>query len=227
NWTGAGGVNRQFSETDAWQTKGFTTTTTDNSLSFVVGFALQSYVNGNFPHKFLGGRLAALDKPGVQGGTVNGSQAYSCDVMSRVWEQARCQNFDAIAAQDGFRDFNWYEDPNNDPRKLPATLSSCKALTDSNKALGQNTLKEAYDLALKAAFNGNKDMFALAAADDTDPNGNPYKTDDVKTYFDLILPDKCSDKPIQTGVKITRGGASSDDAVCPNPGCSLTGGNCQ
>jgi hypothetical protein len=228
-----GGINRPFSETDAWQTIGFSTTSTDESLNNVVASALATYIDSNYPHKFLGGRLTIPDnKPnGSTMAHVDPSGNYACDNMARIWEQARCQNFDSVADQDGFRDFLWYADQNNDPRKFPGgTIKSCKDLTGTGTSgtghAIDNPLAQAYQLTLKEAFNGNQAMFVIPAADDKDPDGTMYKKDDVKTYFDLILPDKCSPTAIKTGVKVFRNGSSTDDAICPNPGCSYSGGKC-
>jgi hypothetical protein len=135
--TNIGGINRPFSETDAWQTTGFSLTSTDTSLSFYVAKALGPYIDSNFPHHFLGGRLTALpatkpDGMATMSNVVGGP--YTCDVMAKVWEQARCQNFDAIPAQDGFRDFFWYGDEaTNDPRKPPDGLLSCPAIMAAAK----------------------------------------------------------------------------------------------
>jgi hypothetical protein len=217
------GLSRQFSETGAWETEGFTTTTTDDALTQVVGLALISYLQRNFPdpQPFLGGRLTINPDRGWNG-TVDGGSAYNCNVMARVWEAAKCQNFDTrtgTPGNDGFRDFLWYSA--NDPRNLPSALTQCQAPAD------------VYAIALADAFNGNQAMFVLPAASDTNPDGAPYLKDDVKTYFNLILPDACA-AAIPTGVKIRRGSgnttnpgtATSDDMICPNPGCSLVGGSC-
>ncbi len=230
NWAGTGGTDRQFSETQVWQTIGFTQTTTDDSLTNVVASALSTYIDGNFPHKFLGGRLTIpAEKSDTTGHTsgldkVVGGKYAPCDKMARVWEQAKCQNFDSIAQDDGFRDFNWYADQNNDPRKRPKELKWCKDLNTT--AMG-NPLGDTYNLTLKEAFNGNQAMYVIPENDDKDPDNQLYKTDDVKTYFDLILPDSCSGQPIPTGLKTTHANGSTDDSICPNPGCSFIGGSCQ
>lgn len=214
------GINRPFSETDAWQTIGFDTTTTDQSLTQTVALALAAYIDGNFPHQFLGGRLTIpAPKPnGMTMAAVTGG-AYTCDVMAQVWEQARCQNFNAITGQDGFRDFLWYSQ--NDPRVLPTQLTSCKAMA------GSSNLPALYTLDLNEAYNGNQNMFVLPAGVDGDPDNTRYAIDNVQSYFNLILPDACSPAYIPTGVRIFRNGASTPDGICPNPGCALTGGTCQ
>jgi hypothetical protein len=186
--------------------------------------------------------------------SVDGGSSYNCDLMAQVWEQARCQNFDSIPAQDGFRDFLWYADQKNDPRVLPPGLQACNKLTGTGTGTTgtgyalDNPLQKAYTLTLNEAFNGNQDMFVIPAAADTDPDGTLYKKDDVQSYFNLILPDECSPTAILTGVRIFRGNASTTsgptggsatptttpglpDGICPNPGCSYvisgTTGSCQ
>jgi hypothetical protein len=71
-------------------------------------------------------------------------------------------------------------------------------------------------------------MFVIPESQDKDPDGVLYQTDNVQTYFNLILPTTCSPTPIQTGVTIYRNttGSTTTDAICPNPGCSYTGSTC-
>lgn len=219
-----GGLGRQFSETRAWDTDGFSETSTDQALTNVVASALKTYLDGNFPkpQKYLGGRLD-IEPDRANVGTVNGDTDYNCAEMARVWEAARCLNFQDgdHAEKDGFRDFFWYRD--NDPRDLPGDpIKSCKALNTG--------LPDVYDTNIKEAFNNKQTNFVLPAADDKNPDGTPYEADDVKSYFDLILPGACGNggNPIPTGVTIRRGGnAGQADGVCPNPGCSLVGGRCE
>ena len=229
---GGGGLNRQFSETDAWGTIGFNTTTTDQALSNVVGQALQSYLTGQFgtvaaAQPYLGGR-DTTDVPNHAVGTVNGGTAYNCTEMAKVWEAARCMDFNANPMQhvlpatpgvgaDGFRDFFWLQA--NDPRNLPPGLTACTPPTTS------------YTTNLADAFNGNATMFVMAATDDKDPDGTPYTKDDVQTYLKLILPNgvtpatSCA-PAIPTGISIHRTSGTTLDYICPNPGCSLIGGAC-
>jgi hypothetical protein len=218
-----GGLNRQFSETDAWTTAGFSDTSTDDALNNVVASALINYLEGNFPdpQPYLGGRID-MDpvRPGAN--PVNGGE-YNCTVMAEVWEKARCQNFAADRPDlDGFHDFFWYV--NNDPRDLPHGLGACTA-----DAATRTALITKYAENLDEAFNRKQDNFVIPDGEDNPPDATPYTIDDVQSYFDLILPGACANAGayIPTGVTIRRGGAAgTPDGVCPNPGCSLVGGTC-
>ncbi len=207
-----GTLPRQFSETDKWATDGFDETSTDKALTSVVASALSAYIDSNFPHTFMGGRLDFPDKPnGDDMGEVDGGVDYECDTMARVWTAARCLNFAARADEDGFHDFFYMRD--NDPRNLPEEFEACDAPVAN------------YNTALKEAFNNKQNMFVLAAGDDNPPDGTPYLTDDVQSYFNLIMPGACA-AAIPTGVTIRRGGGDVADMVCPNPGCSYNGATC-
>ncbi len=216
----ANSVHYPFSETDEYQQpKFFSKTSTDESLTWVVGLALAAYIDGNFPNPYLNGRLNFPSKP--SGGFlayINGFAGYSCDEMARIWEQAKCQNFNNIPGQDGFRDFLWYADINNDPRKLPTQLQSCASLT-------QSAVQNIYQLALNEAYNGNQALLVVPEDKDKDPDGGVYQTDTpTEAYFNLILPNTCAGAPIPTGIKYkASGGGTTDDMVCTNPGCSYDG----
>lgn len=222
------GLNRQFSETDQWETSGFSQTSTDQALSNVVGQALNSFLNQNFNHSALGGRLSSIDLSAQHSASVNGNQAYDCDVMARVWELARCQNFAQRTAQDFFYDFNYYME-NDDPRNLPPGLESCTQLAggSDNQALGRSQLQEAYNMAIGIAFNQEQDKFVMPASGDGNIDETPYETDNVQTHFNLILPDQgCEGEPIPTGIEVVRGGQTFPDKVCPTPGCTFDGQSC-
>ncbi len=207
-----GTMRRQFSETDVWDTDGFDDESTDRALTAVVSSALATYIDSNFPHTFIGGRLGLPAKPnGDDMSTVDGGQDYECETMAKVWEAARCLNFGARADEDGFHDFFFMRD--NDPRNLPDELAAC------NAPVGP------YNTALKEAFNNRQAMFVLPTAADTAADGTPYAIDNVLSYFNLIMPGACA-APIPTGVIIRRNGRDVNDAVCPNPGCTYNGATC-
>lgn len=213
-------LKRPFSETDEWKTTGFSGTSTDEALSKVVGQALKSYLDQNFKHTALGGRLS-VDLASTHVDTVTSDGKYSCDIMKQVWELARCQNFMA-RKEDGFYDFEYYK--SNDPRNLPSGYAACSA----GSAMTKDTLSEAWDLAMKIAFNQQQAKFVMPAGDDGKLDETKYKVDEVKTHLDLIMPENCSDvKPIRTGLMVTRGDSEHPDMVCPAPGCTFDGGACK
>lgn len=217
------GVNRQFSESTQWGTgNGFGPETTDQALSWFVGTALASYLTANFEHSFLGGRLEDItvreadyfENPAE----VKGEQNYNCDVMARVWEAARCLNFNERDGGnfDGFYDFKHYAET-EDPRNLgEPVVNACQS----------GSLAGLYNSMMREAFNDKQDAFVQPAGDDLpQANNTRYVVEDVMTYFDLILPRDCG-APIPTGVKIRRNGADTDDFVCSNPGCTYNGSSC-
>lgn len=92
------------------------------SLDKVVFSALQTYINGNFGHDFLGGRAQNLSSenkdsqlvppvPGVEEG-------YLCNTMANVWQAAKCANFidnEDFENTDGFYPFETIQGHNGTP----------------------------------------------------------------------------------------------------------------
>lgn len=209
--------DRPFSESARWLTTGVNESSTDSALSNVVGSALSNYLSQNFPHTFLNGRTNAdYSLSGVSGA------AYSCGMMARVWDAAKCKNFFDDISVDAFFDFPKYA--STDPRKYPPTSAACTPPGGINTALG-------------IAFNTKQASHTLNPENPYDPAA--YTEDPVKTYLDKILPKgvkgtTCAD-PIYTGVIVVRKDFNPPkykDAVCPNPGCSYkptseTEGKCE
>jgi hypothetical protein len=110
------GIN-MFSETQRWGVI-LQPTSLDSALQRMVGAAAQQYVQANFGHSFLGGR-SGTDyslQPVTPGG-------YSCDMMLKVWKEAKCMNFVPNPNEDGFYTFEQYRD-NPDHRYLPTRCGS-------------------------------------------------------------------------------------------------------
>ena len=236
----------QFSETQRWgEIPGLESTTQDSALGRLILTGLVSYIEENFPHRFLGGR-AADDTIDYVPGSGNGdhilstnaqapsSYTYTCNRMRIVWEAAKCMNFfdRATAAgpvtenHDGFYDFRWYN--TNDPRQLP---------TGSGFAACTIPAGDPYNFAEMEpiSFNTRQDMYVLATENPNDATA--YNRDNLVTFLDFILPvgvaptTACITTPIQTGIQVNRrmSGGQYPDAVCPNPGCYLTanGASCE
>lgn len=84
-------------------------------LNSIVLGPTRNYLNSNFNHSMLGGRT------NINYNVPNSLSAgnYSCNMMDRIWMQAKCMNFIHQTSHDGFFTFNQYA--NNDFRTLPTT----------------------------------------------------------------------------------------------------------
>lgn len=113
-----------FSETTRWGTL-LPSDSMDKALEKLVGTAFRSYLTSNFeesadgPYDLLGGRLndEQIDYDSSKGGPwknpiVGGT--YSCDIMKKVWMQAKCMDLIDDDEEDGFFTFTEYQ---NDPDK--------------------------------------------------------------------------------------------------------------
>lgn len=109
-----------FSDTNAWpaavQKRGCLANgqCLDLALQDVTHRALLGYLQANFSHNYLGGRMAGGGAP--SGLSIIGGGDYVCDAMIRVWEKSKCYGF-AQEAPDGFLTFE--EHRANDPRRYP------------------------------------------------------------------------------------------------------------
>lgn len=101
-----------FSETNRWG--GTPPTDMRDALNNLVQDARHEYIDANFDHSLLGGR-ASFNYPNAS--SLSGS-SYSCNIMQRVWEAAKCMDFIDNAANDGFFTFAEYAS-GSDKRFLP------------------------------------------------------------------------------------------------------------
>ncbi|NCT41436.1 MAG: hypothetical protein GW778_07240 [Alphaproteobacteria bacterium] len=159
-----------FSETQRWSPAPIPVGHMKTSLEALISNALVSYDNANFNASLLGGRLTASggwggSAPSEASGDAYafessiGSGAYACDIMQAVWQKAKCLNFVAIAASDGFFTFDDYASGND--KRFPA--GSCASV---------------------ASEFGTKIDEALPPAGAT----TPWERDPVKTKFEDFFP---------------------------------------
>ncbi len=199
-----------------------TPATLNLALGRTVGVALQKYINQNFDHDFLGGHLTDLNYEPA--GTIDGG-TYECSMMQEVWERTQCLNFNSDTLNEDFFDFPKFAD--YDPRDQPYGMCNADSGSDTTK----QDYKDLVNLALDVAFNGREENYTLNPENPDDDE--LYEEDDVKTFFDRILPYgsptgtstpvTCS-PPIKTGITVGAStGTPYPDAVCPNPGCHYTG----
>lgn len=177
----------------------------NKALEQLVLTSLKSYLEANFhgsTKKYLGGRASTeRDDPGTD--VPDGS--YSCDVMDKVWKEAKCYDFQK-EAQDGFFTFKDYAEGTQEWRKYPVACSEPTSMyTSSMTAAGIN-------------------------ADSGGTNAAPWQFDATKTYYEYFDPAQCGSKPaIPTGVQVfLNDDTPYDEKVCIQPGCHyVPSGGCQ
>lgn len=135
----------------------------NNSVNNVVINPATDYLNANFSHDFLGGRASGL--------SVDTS---SCNVMNLVWEAAKCMNFMANPAEDGFFSFETYAG-SDDKRFLPTRCSAISSRWNTNITEASAAPDDDIEMFL--------DLFAPTACADPIPTGvmisQPKRTPDL------------------------------------------------
>lgn len=178
----------------------------DNAISTLTLSATKDYVDQNYSYEMLGGR-PTLPKDDISNTVSNAP--YFCDMLTSVWEYAKCDNFaagdDAVLSLETLAGLN--------PRTEPLACSG-----NAPHAIEQGHL----DLA------DNKDFDYVSF----DPviymrDGAPSATLDFFTTGDECLP------PVETGVSMRIVETEKDvagnentiseyiypDKICPTPGC--------
>lgn len=205
----------------------------EKALEYVVASALPVYQKAGFDHSLLGGRGEYMNlSPSTSDtftGSVDYSQAYNCDIMSKVWKTAKCANFvdnsnfettdgfypfETIKANGSGSDVAGYADTIKETRKWPANLSCAGS---SSAPAGGATIPASlgaggtWQTQLTLAENKGDNLYKFA-----NPLGEIFMDVGEK-----LEPGSCGRAGIKTGVKvITSNGQSHDDGVCTNPGCT-------
>jgi hypothetical protein len=181
-----------FSETSRWgNVIAPLTTAMDNALNGLVAPSLISYLTANFSNAYLGGRGPASYKASTIGGG-----AYNCSEMNKIWQSAKCYNFQTLP-QDGF--FTFEEHSKEDKRLLP---TAC-VMTPEFQTVWTDQIKQ-------AGLN---------------PEAAPtWPFDKVEVYYDKLKPEQCENStPLPTGVTVTSNNeglpASWPEKICIIPGC--------
>lgn len=184
----------------------------DSAINNLVISSLQPYISANFSSSTqLSGHSAAASIPSPTISNMGAPMTYSCDIMYRVWNAARCMNFISYPEYDGFYTFQEYVDPlNADVRHLPVACSVAAPVPTA---------------ATKAAYGTN-----LAVA----LTSGPWSNDPIQTFFNLTGPQNfgstpcsgncaCSGTPIPTGIEVFRSGGVTpiryDEHICLQAGC--------
>ncbi len=211
------------------------------SLDKVVYSALQTYINGNFGHDFLGGRAQKLTignkdsqlvppVPGVEEG-------YLCNTMANVWQAAKCANFidnDAYKNTDGFYPFKTIKGHNGTPAVAGYdSIQETRLFPTSCASLGGPPGGGGYGHNLGPAGTW---LDQIALANNVAGNGElyPFKQPLSEIYENVNAMTAAygSDNgeggtvqcgsPIATGVTVFTSTSNSEnwaDGVCLNSGC--------
>jgi|GEM_PF-1027663 len=141
-------------------------------------------------------------------------QAFSaCKAQQTVWTEFKCKNmvdlrgvvFDALKDQD--------------PR-LSWVDGGSHRCPDAGAVVGGNVLFDHKDVWTKVLNSLNTPAVAAAT-----PSGDYF--DVVTTFSAMTAPTGACSAPIPTGVSIVQtDGNTTPEMICPNPGCSYSGGAC-
>ena len=170
----------------------------DDALEALILGSLKPYMVANFEYYdgLLGGHPAGLGIKHIVEANIDASSPYSCDIMSRVWQAAKCINFITEAEYDGFFPFEEYAS-NDDKRHLPTACTPIAAEWQNN-----------INVALVSGPWTNDPVqtyLGQLAAEDCAGGNCP-----------------CSGDPIPTGVEVTGqapGPINYDEYVCLQAGC--------
>lgn len=177
------------------------------SLTTLVLDTLAAYVSNNFPDTMLGGRgtLTRVRRdPGM------------CNMMYRVWDEAKCFNFQSgyreVADGEDLEGFHSFAEMTSlEPRQLP---SPCGA------RISPELIQATFPAPVGAStFYDNLTQAAAAVSGQIDMVTRPYNEEN-----------ECA-PPILTGLDSAPStmfmifNNSWPDAVCPNPGCVLSTDN--
>lgn len=170
-------------------------TTTLKALQDVVGPSTASYLQLDFGHGYIGGRSQQRsDRRPIEG------SYYTCGEMAKVWNIAKCRNFQETANDKKTDAFDSFEDlKNKDTRELPNPCAGGQPTTlwDENIRYAKNEEDELYD----------------------------YKKpleETVSNISTLLTGGVC--KTIYTGAQVvdaTEKGEGTRDGFCLNPKCSF------
>lgn len=181
---------------------------TDIALTGSVHAALASWLEGNFDHKYIGGR-SNMDYRITDEVSSGG---YKCAELTLAWGQAKCMNFfhkEIEGFQDGFYTYKRYRDEAEnykDVRKLPMPCSPAFRWLDMHKfSTGEET--------------------PWWTETQQEPTEHAFATTSK-----ALKPGQCGDGKVETGVIVqetySRPGGHND-AFCTNPGCVFNGSSCQ
>lgn len=176
----------------------------DDALQNLIGTSLITYISNNYgslptgagSYNLLGGHPAAA---GISHApqAIDGARPYTCDIMGRVWQAAKCINFASNEDTDGFYTFEDYATNPVDRRALPTLCLPATASWSANLAT------------------------ALTSGPWTnDPVQTYFNLTNAQSCSGGSC--LCTGDPVPTGVRVIRSGYSVNDYeehVCLQPGC--------
>ncbi len=196
-------ADEMLSESGAYGSP-FNPNTMDVALQNLVLNSLWSYHDANFGYYIglLGGHTAATAIKHTPAATIGASSPYSCDIMRRVWQAAKCINFVSDPNTDGFYRFEEYQN-DVDKRILPDACSPLGLQPQwiANIATGLTTGPWTNDPVQSYLLETAPQDCSLSAV--------PAQC-------------RCSGEAIPTGVAVIRSGATAvtyDEHICIQPGC--------
>lgn len=159
----------------------------EGALQGLIGGSLGGYLGANFGHDFLGDR-------GSDDYSASGGGSYNCDVMGKVWQEAKCMNF-VDQPMDDFFELDYYD--GFDPRQMPKECTADSRWAQK-LALATNDSyqykEEEYDM---------YESYFKTDGCDADP---------IPTGVELVATNDSGN-----------GGNSKEEHICTNPGCSYDG----
>ncbi len=169
----------------------------DNALNNMVWSSANGYLEQNFGHTLLGGR-SAINYPLPS--SVNGAD-YTCDIMDKIWEVAKCYNFQQLP-NDGFMEFDKYATTDNRMLPTPCGAADSRVIDYVIGTYVSPDWAPEMKPAVKASY-------------------------DNATLYNLVRNCGGSSRVIKTGIRIFDDSPSSprNDAICLNPGCAYNGTN--
>lgn len=158
----------------------------DNSLQIMILDALIRHFENNFNHTYLGG---------------TGGAAANCATMQKIWDSARCDNFDRVHF------YKFSELSNFDPRQKPEACSGPKSMSWSSMINKANTAP-----GTPGGMQPIKTFLTFMNRNALDPN------DKNACEKSLV---------VDTGVEITSGMKTGSEKICSMPACSYIDNKCQ
>lgn len=176
----------------------------DDALQNLIGTSLITYIGNNYGslpvgggYNLLGGHPAGAGISHAPRPIVGALRPYTCDIMARVWQAAKCINFASNEDTDGFYPFEEYATNPIDKRYLPTLCLPATAAWASNLAT------------------------ALTSGPWTnDPVQTYYALTNAQSCSGSTC--ACTGDPVPTGVQVVRSGYdvnTYEEHVCLQPGC--------